>query len=213
MYAKILLIEDDDAIAAVYKRQLALTGFQSIEHFPSTEEIEQKLIDGYTQPSIILSDYFIKPHSPARYVPKLRAAKMDAPLVIASGAVEMETLNGFAMQGWIHGYFSKDTPLAVMMSRICQHLIDLNGLAQDKFDEWQLFRRFTHFLDDYTRAEAMAMRQLLLMKEPKEIAAQYDITKPRVYALHKDMLAVIPDRQDTLAISIMGRALSRLITL
>ncbi len=210
MYPKIFLIEDDEVIAKFYQLRLRAAGFEEIDYFPDTEAIEQKLIDGYTRPSIILSDYFIKPITPSLFVPRLRAARMDAPLIIASGAVEMESLNHFAMQGWLQGFFSKQESIQVMISRICQHLIDLSELAASRFEEWKLLRQFTEFADNYTRAEALAIRRLLLLHDFKQIQSDTDISERKLYYLREALGNALPGTQQNLQPRIMlDRALAR----
>jgi DNA-binding response OmpR family regulator len=194
METRILLAEDDQDLANFYKEEFSSAGFTDIIHFDNTSQIVEGIRAAYDKPCILVSDYYISPAAPTRYIPELRRIGIKMPAIIISAKIKPEQLNSLMREKQIHGFFLKTLDPEQMIGALCQHLAEINADAHAEFEAYGIRREITAAIADYGSAELFALKGFMSFKTHGEMDGDYDLSSKRLYAIRQEHLALMEGR-------------------
>jgi FixJ family two-component response regulator len=191
MFPHLIIIDDDTALMGMMKQDLQGFGFASIDCVEHTDGIVDRIINAYSQPTLLICDYCVTPVSPTRYLPALALQGVEIPSVIMSGQIDAMQINELTLAYPIRGFFQKSHKAKQTIMAVAKHLVDLGVEAKVAFERYRLRMEAGLFITDLGRHESLALLGLLGMEEVKVVAAENDLGLNPVYALRKDMLAFL----------------------
>lgn len=191
MYPQLIIIEDDSELLSFYQQGFTDLGFTDIVSVENTENIVEVVTHSYTRPTLLLSDYYVNPTPPSRYLPELRLRGIEIPAVVVSGRIRAEQINSMTLAYPVRGFFEKSPQISLLIESIAKHLIDLGPEAKKSWEIYQLRQDVVKFIERMTTQECAALLRLLAMEEVKVIAAEVDIGLNAAYSLRKEMLAFL----------------------
>jgi PAS domain S-box-containing protein len=104
---KIILVEDNDDDAALLERHLRRSGM-TVDIFRVQTAIQmERALQHINAPDVVLADYNLPEFSGPAALQALKAANLDLPFIMLSGAVSEETAVA-SMRAGAHDYVSKD---------------------------------------------------------------------------------------------------------
>ena len=95
MFPQLIIVEDDPELSSFYRQGFADVGFANIVTIENTERVVEIITQIYTRPTLLVSDYYVPPIPPSRYLTELRNRGVEMPAVIVSGRIRVH--------GWRRG--------------------------------------------------------------------------------------------------------------
>jgi len=186
--AQIFLFENDISLLEYYGKYLKANGFDEILALSDTKSIIETVARAYKKPSIIISDYYIDPSPPSRYLPEMRRRGINIPIIIVSGGIAYDDLNSLALNCNLAGFFSKGgAEPRTTIGKISQHCIDLVPDAIDAYRLYQTNLVVKTWISSFKPLERQILFRLLCLEEVKRIAAEESIGSSTVYDLRKTL--------------------------
>lgn len=186
--AQIFLLENEISLLEYYGKYLNANGFDEIIALSDTKGIIEIVAKAYKKPSIIISDYYIDPSPPSRYLPEMRRRGINIPIVIVSGGIQFDDLNNLALNCHLAGFFSKgDAEPRTTIGKISQHCIDLVPDAIDAYRLYQINTVVKTWVSSFKPPERQILFRLLCMEEVKRIAADESMGSSSIYELRNSL--------------------------
>lgn len=181
MAVQLFIFENEADVLSYYVERLTDRGFDEIYAFDNTENLIRDIGQLYVKPSIIVSDYFIDPAPPSRFLPDLKQAGFSLPAVIISGSIKLQQINALSYRYPVLGFFDKGTGPREMINLLAQHLVDITPDAVLAFEKHSLRRLAMAIVDDLNRLEREVALKLLCFEEPKNV-----IIDPKLHVSDED---------------------------
>lgn len=190
-FPQLIVIEDEPDLRQLYVSALAAYGFDAIETIGSTETLVEQVARLYTRPTLLVSDYCVPPFPPSRFLPELRRRGLEIPAVIVSGRIRAAQINDLCLSYPVRGFFEKTARFNSVLEAIGKHLIDLAAEADLAWKRNCAQHEARDFVARLSIDECTALLRLLMMDEPKVVAAETGFGAHRVYAMRRDMLSFL----------------------
>jgi FixJ family two-component response regulator len=181
MLPRIMLIEDETDLLEYYAEGIRSHGFEDIVAFSDTSNIVDRIVAEYTRAAIIVTDYYVLPRSPGRFLPELRQRGLNIPSILLSSRIDAEQLNSLVPQCSYFGFFSKGDRPQVLVRNLSQHLMDIVPNAMEAWIHYRLLCEARAFVCDLPQKKLEIARRLLQFEEVKTIAGDETLSKTAIY--------------------------------
>jgi FixJ family two-component response regulator len=187
VFARILLVENEAESIEYYERKLRERGFNDIVCFSDTTNMAARVAEAYTCPCIMLSDYYISPKAPSRFLPELKDKGIEMPVIIMSGDLRADELNFLQMHCKLRGFFEKGSNPTALMQKVAHHIMDLHPEAIEAWEAYSVALEARQLLKNLTMSQLDIMLRLLEWEEVKAITKEADVGESAIYNIRRQM--------------------------
>lgn len=219
MAVQLFIFENEQEVLNHFVTKLHDRGFHDIHGFENTDNVVQRISERYDRPSIIISDYFIDPSPPSRFLPQLKLAGFSLPAIIISGSIKLQEINAFSYGYPVLGFFDKGAGPREVVNQLAKHLVDITPDAVQSYELYSLRQLALSFAGDLTRLERKVALKLLGFEEVKNVfvnpkvhkteeARAERISRDRAYRIYNQIFEFLGRDTDPRRYVVLHEALS-----